>query len=418
MTSDRPPLDHMKIDIAISIHERRNRKKISKHVSRELSTISSDSVILVSAKGDLIGRIALSEIEENINSLYGATDRSQTKEDSAIPKVIEIDISSVDKIAQQQLIHDHFPVNWCQENLVVPINVAPSSGGTTLTVGLCNPAYIKTVDGILRQRLVDKFFDIQYVIVDFEYPLNIIDEFRASGRFNQSRNNQNQSSGDLEPKPEVMDTRSGKSVVGTQSQNHATSTNPEYINIDQILPKNTQARMMLAGAGTAILGLFMPALKVPVLGSITYLHDGRGDGILVLIGMIIACIFMLNNKPSAARYASCVCLLVQFATISAFYAKKSAIQNDLDSSLSGNPFRGIADAAFAGMSLEWAWLFLIGGTIWIIVSSLLIVDSTVNKLSLPRYSIYPERGSYQYNLLFLLGAPLIAGWLLGIAFGK
>ena len=413
MTSARTPLDKLRLNFAITLYEKRSRKIITHIVSHKLSTISNDSIILISSGGDLISRLSLVEIDEQINEQQRYVDGNQPE---VQPVIIDISLNAVDKVAQQKLLRDHFSTNWCIENLVVPIKVELSEKQSVLFVGICNSAYIRTVDSILKNRLDIKFLEIKYVIVEYDYPLKTVDEFLKA----------HQSLEPLSPKKQQLvavqrvtgEMASSREPLQSVSGNTKNINNSEYINLAQLLANNQKISLMLLGAGITAFALFLPALKVPLLGSITYLHNGRGDGIFVLVCTVMVTFLLLNKKIISARYLSCAGMVVQFTTISAFYQIKSAIQSNLDSSLSGNPFRGLADAALSGVSLEWAWFFLLGGTISTIAASLLVADPSGNQLRLPRHCIYPQKGLYQENLFVLLGLPLVVGWLLGSLVGK
>lgn len=173
MTSARTHLDKLRINFAIKLHETRSKKKVMQIVSRELSTISTDSIILVSASGDFISRLSLVEIDQQINDYQRFGDSKQSDLESDI---ININLNDVDKNAQQKLLSAYFLVNWCRENLVVPIKVEHHEPGSTLIVGICNIIYIKTVDNILKSRLSKQFLQIKYNIVDYDFVLEVIAE--------------------------------------------------------------------------------------------------------------------------------------------------------------------------------------------------------------------------------------------------
>ena len=173
MTSSRTHLDKLRINLAIKLHEKRSQKKVIQIVSRELSTVSADSIILVSASGDFISRLSLIEIDQQINEQQRSADSNQSDFESDI---INISLNDVDKTAQQKLLHDYFPVNWCRENLVVPIKVEYQESESTLIVGICNITYIKTIGKILKSRLNKQFLKIKYISVDYDYVIEIIAE--------------------------------------------------------------------------------------------------------------------------------------------------------------------------------------------------------------------------------------------------
>jgi len=54
-------------------------------------------------------------------------------------------------------------------------------------------------------------------------------------------------------------------------------------------------RQLLGILGSAILfiGVFMPIVKLPVVGELNYFHNGRGDGVIILALAVTSFIFVL-----------------------------------------------------------------------------------------------------------------------------
>lgn len=54
-----------------------------------------------------------------------------------------------------------------------------------------------------------------------------------------------------------------------------------------------------------------------------------------------------------------------------FQSRMSEIKSELDSTLAGNPFRGIADMALQSVQLQWGWALLVIGSGLIVASAAL-----------------------------------------------
>jgi hypothetical protein len=125
------------------------------------------------------------------------------------------------------------------------------------------------------------------------------------------------------------------------------------------------------GALAVILGCFAPLVHLPIVGSVNYIFNGRGDGIFVLALAIAAAAFVFFRKYRALAFSALAITAVCSFTYIKFAMVLADIHNSIDASLQGNPFRGIADAFVTAVGLDWAWPLLIVGIVLLLVSSVL-----------------------------------------------
>ena len=102
-----------------------------------------------------------------------------------------------------------------------------------------------------------------------------------------------------------------------------------------------------------------------------------------------------------------------FFTLANFQGAMNEAHATLDS-LSDNPFRGIAEAAFHSVGLGWGWFLLITGAVTILVSSA-VVESD-GQLSLPKKSIVLVESKLSENIPCLVAACLVVGLLVSAIF--
>jgi hypothetical protein len=124
---------------------------------------------------------------------------------------------------------------------------------------------------------------------------------------------------------------------------------------------------MLAGAAFIALGAFCPIIHLPIVGSVTYVMGGRGDGILIVFASIAIVVLVITGYRRTAGLVATGALVVMLQALMGFSSVLGKAANELPQSLKGNPFGGIAKVLVNSVSLEWGWLLLIGGALAVIV---------------------------------------------------
>jgi hypothetical protein len=116
-------------------------------------------------------------------------------------------------------------------------------------------------------------------------------------------------------------------------------------------------RQLLGILGSAILfiGVFMPMVKLPVVGDMNYFQNGRGDGVIILVLAVISFLLVLIGWYRELWITSLGSAAVLAFTFFNFQSKMSQATTQLETELKDNPFRGLADLAVQSVQLQWGW---------------------------------------------------------------
>jgi Ca2+/Na+ antiporter len=127
-------------------------------------------------------------------------------------------------------------------------------------------------------------------------------------------------------------------------------------------------RQLLGILGSAILfiGVFMPIVKLPVVGEMNYFHNGRGDGVIVLALAVTSFVLVLIRWYRQLWITSLGLAAVVAFTFFNFQSKMSQATRQMETELKDNPFRGLADLAVQSVQLEWGWAVLVIGIVLLI----------------------------------------------------
>lgn len=115
-----------------------------------------------------------------------------------------------------------------------------------------------------------------------------------------------------------------------------------------------------AGVAAQTIGVFTPLVSMPIIGSMSYINNGKGDGVIIL-GLAFVSLLIL----AARRYrllwftglASLGLLAFTYVNISKAMALAAV-------SLADNPFAGLAT-----MQLQWGWGVLIVGSVLVLAAA-------------------------------------------------
>lgn len=122
-------------------------------------------------------------------------------------------------------------------------------------------------------------------------------------------------------------------------------------------------KQMLGLIGSLILfvGVFTPIISLPIVGSMNYFQNGKGDGVIILALAICSLILTLTKRYRGLWFTGTGSLAVMIFTFINFQVRMSEMQAQMESQLSGNPFRGLADMAIHSVQIQWGWAVLIVG---------------------------------------------------------
>ena len=137
-------------------------------------------------------------------------------------------------------------------------------------------------------------------------------------------------------------------------------------------------RVMLIGGLVMAAGTLLPIVRMPLVGSISYVAGGRGDGMIVLAlsGAVIATVlYGYRRTATIVKWA----LFVMMNTLMSLLDVLSKVQGEAAKLAEGNPFGGLAIAFANNIGFEWGWIPLVGGAMAVVWGGLATVGSRRNQ---------------------------------------
>jgi hypothetical protein len=134
----------------------------------------------------------------------------------------------------------------------------------------------------------------------------------------------------------------------------------------------------LTGSLVLALGVFMPILSVPIVGSVNYFRNGEGDGTLVLVLALVSLLLTLRYRYEWLLTTGLTSLAMLVFTFVNLRIKISGMNADIESQLAGNPFRGLADIAIQSVQIQWGWIVLVIGSALLVAAASLRQEPTQN----------------------------------------
>lgn len=122
-----------------------------------------------------------------------------------------------------------------------------------------------------------------------------------------------------------------------------------------------QQAWILSGAGLMAFGTFLPIVSLPLVGSQNYFQNGRGDGVFVVALAAIVGVMAFSKLVRFAWIPAGVAggfLLYAFVNLISLISETRA---DLEASLAGNPFAGLAQGLAGTIQVQWGWFVMFAG---------------------------------------------------------
>lgn len=134
---------------------------------------------------------------------------------------------------------------------------------------------------------------------------------------------------------------------------------------------NTKQLLGVIGSVILFVGVFSPVVSAPFTGDMNYFRNGKPEGIIVLVLAVTSLVLALTKNHKWMWITGISSLGAILFTFIDFQSRMSEIKSELDSTLAGNPFRGIADMALQSVQLQWGWALLVIGSGLIVASAAL-----------------------------------------------
>lgn len=117
----------------------------------------------------------------------------------------------------------------------------------------------------------------------------------------------------------------------------------------------------LAGSAILFVGAFMPIVSLPIVGSMNYFQNGRGDGVLIVVLAAATAFLAMTGRTRHVLWTGLAAAAMLLFTFIRFQTKMSEAKSSMEAELAGNPFRGLAEAAVGSVQLQWGWAVLLIG---------------------------------------------------------
>lgn len=146
------------------------------------------------------------------------------------------------------------------------------------------------------------------------------------------------------------------------------------------------------GALLLLIGVFLPVLSVPIVGSISLLNNGKSDGLIVCALAILSFILIFFNQLRLLWLTGGLSFVLISYDLYMFTNKISQTKAEVAEKLQGNPFGGFADAMMSSIQLQFGWVILYLGCIILLLTPILM-----NRRNMPNNNYVSENLPQESN---------------------
>jgi hypothetical protein len=132
---------------------------------------------------------------------------------------------------------------------------------------------------------------------------------------------------------------------------------------------NNRQLFGILGSALLFIGVFMPIVKVPVIGDMNYFANGKGDGVLILALAVISLVLVLLRFYRELWITALGSAAVLAFTFFNLQSRMSEMSAKMETDLKDNPFRGLAELAMQSVQLQWGWAVLVIGIALLIAAA-------------------------------------------------
>jgi hypothetical protein len=142
-----------------------------------------------------------------------------------------------------------------------------------------------------------------------------------------------------------------QSFAGQQKYNEYENANQSAINLRQLLG--------IAGSIVLFLGVFMPLISMPIVGSLNYFQNGKGDGVIIIVLAGISMFLTLTKRFKGLLVTAFCSFAVMGFTFFRFQYAMNGVREEI--SKSNNLFKGFGEKMLDTVQLQWGWAVLLVG---------------------------------------------------------
>jgi len=133
----------------------------------------------------------------------------------------------------------------------------------------------------------------------------------------------------------------------------------------------------LIGAVVLFVGTFAPIVSVPVVGSINYFQNGKGDGSIIIFLAVLSAILVLTRRYTGLWITSALTLRLLAFTYLTLQARLSVAQESVGIELADNPFKEFGNVMLQSIQIQWGWALLVVGALLLVGAAALNSESKI-----------------------------------------
>lgn len=124
----------------------------------------------------------------------------------------------------------------------------------------------------------------------------------------------------------------------------------------------------IIGSIVLFIGVFTPIISMPIVGSLNYFQNGRGDGVVIAVLAVVSIILTLARRYRGLLVTGFLSLGLLAFTFINFQWRISEVRSQMEKQMANNPFKGLGDLMFNSIQLQWGWAVLLVGSVILIVA--------------------------------------------------
>jgi hypothetical protein len=137
-----------------------------------------------------------------------------------------------------------------------------------------------------------------------------------------------------------------------------------------------KALIGLAGSIILFIGIFTPIVSVPIIGTLNYFQNGKGDGVIIMVLALVSVLLIIMGRYRGLWFTGIGSFGVLIFTFINFQVRMSQAKSAMERDLADNPFRGLGELALQSVQLQWGWAILVVGAALVITAAAMKEEQT------------------------------------------
>jgi hypothetical protein len=151
----------------------------------------------------------------------------------------------------------------------------------------------------------------------------------------------------------------------------------------------------LSGLAVLLIGAFLPIVRVPLIGTLNYFHNGWGDGVFIVVFSLLAAFFSVTRRPRIVWVIGLLSVALLAFTFTNFYMAQLSEELDAGSGM-----------LWAVVELQWGWPVLV------VAACSLVAAGAAGEIQRHRYVAYHIMVAAALSVLLTMTATGLARYAL------